>query len=198
MSHPAESAVRDYIARYVENNTVARLLRDQLETLGVGFLPLVDHITVRTTDVDERAKEFIDLGFTYDAAIGVLEFDDWWAKVYRRAGLPAIFIDQAFSGERGASSVIPRWVERFGDRMLHHVAVLVDDIEQAMQALEKQGVAFGGDIVGERGSRLRQIFSVPDMKNGEPFTVLELAERHDGYTGFLPPQADGLMRSTRL
>jgi hypothetical protein len=34
------------------------------------------------------------------------------------------------------------------------------------------------------------------MVDGQPFTVLELAERHRGYLGFLPPQADSLMKST--
>jgi len=43
---------------------------------------------------------------------------------------------------------------------------------------------------------LRQIFSAPELVDGQPFTVLELAERHRGYQGFLPPQADSLMRST--
>ena len=52
------------------------------------------------------------------------------------------------------------------------------------------------EIVGERGGVLRQIFSVPEMVDGEPFSVLELAERHAGYLGFMPPQADSLMRST--
>jgi len=34
------------------------------------------------------------------------------------------------------------------------------------------------------------------MVRGPPFTVLELAERHRGYQGLLPPQADSLMKST--
>jgi catechol 2,3-dioxygenase-like lactoylglutathione lyase family enzyme len=193
----AESVVRDYVAAYVANNRAATLVDRQLTDIGVGLLPLIDHITVRTTDVDVRAVEFLALGFEYDAQIGVLEFDDWWARVYRKAGLPAVFIDQAYGGERGQTSVIPRWVATFGDRILHHVALRVDDIERGMAALRAQGIEFGGDIVGERGSSLRQIFTRPDLRDGEAFTVLELAERHNGYAGFLPPQADGLMQSTR-
>jgi 4-hydroxyphenylpyruvate dioxygenase-like putative hemolysin len=80
---------------------------------------------------------------------------------------------------------------------LHHVAVRVEDIEQAMRRLEAQGVAFAGRIVGERGGVLRQIFTVPEQVEGEPFSVLELTERHQGFQGFSPPQADGLMKSTR-
>jgi len=38
----------------------------------------------------------------------------------------------------------------------------------------------------------------PDYSRGggQPFSVLELAERHRGYQGFSPPQADSLMKST--
>jgi catechol 2,3-dioxygenase-like lactoylglutathione lyase family enzyme len=193
----AEEAVRAYVTAYVQENGAAGILCDGLARLGVGLLPLVDHITVRTRDVETRAREFLDLGFRWDENIGILEFDDWWAKVYRKPGLPAVFIDQAYGGERGAASVIPRWVERFGDRTLHHVAVRVDDIEAAIAALRIQGVAFSGEIVGEPGTSLRQIFTRPEMRGEDPYTVLELAERHDGYEGFLPPQADGLMQSTR-
>jgi hypothetical protein len=32
--------------------------------------------------------------------------------------------------------------------------------------------------------------------NGAAFSVIELTERHEGYLGFSPPQADGLMKST--
>ena len=32
-------------------------------------------------------------------------------------------------------------------------------------------------------------FTAPEMVDGQPFSVLELAERHQGYQGFLPPQA---------
>jgi hypothetical protein len=89
-------------------------------------------------------------------------------------------------------------VNAFGDKVLHHIAIQVDDIENAIFFLEKQGVEFVGNIVGDRGTDLRQIFSKPETKNGKPYSVLELAERHRGYAGFLPPQAQGLMESTRI
>lgn len=197
MSHSAEAVIRRYVDAYLANNAAARLVASRLDELGTGLLPIVDHITVRTTDVDVRAVEFLDLGFAFDPHIGVLEFADWWAKVYRKPGLPAVFIDQAYDGDRGHTSVIPKWVAAFGDRVLHHVAIRVDDIERAIARLGLQGIAFSDAIVGQRGSALRQIFTRAEMRDGEPFTVLELAERHDGYDGFLPPQADGLMQSTR-
>lgn len=195
---PLEKILRRYIEAFTENNKAGRVVKEGLRVIGIGFRPIIDHITFRTLNVEKRAKEFSDFGYTYDKTLGVIEYENWWAKVYRKPGYPVIFIDQAYDSARGKGSLIPDWVETFGDKVLHHVAVQVDDIEQAVYFLEKQGIPFAGSIVGDKGSDLRQIFTQPEMKQGKPFTVLELAERHRGYAGFLPPQADGLMESTRL
>lgn len=159
----------------------------------------MDHITVRTLDVDRRSKEFLQLGFKRDRGIGtsgVLEYDDWWAKVYRKPGLPAIFIDQAFRGPRGNTSVIPPWVRRFSDKALHHIAVRVADIEKAVAAMKERGIRFAGPVVGARGTDLRQVFTVAEVRRSHPFTVVEIIERHRGYAGFSPPAADALMKSS--
>ncbi len=107
-----------------------------------------------------------------------------------------MFVDQAYADVRGGTSIIPAWVEKFGDQVFHHIAVRVQDIEQAIERLKRRGVVFAGQIVGEPGGRLRQIFTAPEMVDGQPFSVLELAERHRGYQGFLPPQADSLMKAS--
>jgi len=116
--------------------------------------------------------------------------------VYRKPGYPPLFIDQAYSDDRGRTSIIPGWVARFGDRTLHHIAVRVEDIDLAIDHMQQEGIRFTGSIVGERGGALRQIFTAPEEVDGEAFTVIELTERHEGFLGFSPPQADGLMRST--
>ena len=181
--------VQDYLAK----NRAARVLQDALDDTGVGFPPVMDHLTIRTMDIDRRAEEFVRLGYTYTET---LEYADWYAKVYRAVGYPALFVDQAYPGERGKTSIIPGWVAKFGDRVFHHVAVHVDDIEHSIRCLKAKGVVFTGEIVGEPGGALRQIFTAPEMVNGHPFSVLELTERHRGYQGFSPPQADSLMKST--
>ena len=194
-----EAVVRTYVGDFVRNNAAARYLERELGKIGVGLFPLVDHITVRTLHVDRRAKEFLELGFTWDRTIGthgVLEYDDWWAKVYRKAGLPAVFIDQAFGGTRGKSSVIPPWVTRFSDKVLHHIAVRVEEIESAVKRMKRRGISFAGGVVGARGTDLRQIFTAAQVRKGHPFSVVELIERHRGYNGFSPPSADALMKSS--
>lgn len=195
----AEALVQGYVKNFIQNNRAARLLDAQLTQAGIGLMPVVDHITVRTFDVERSAKQFLRLGFKWDRSLGhrgILTYDDWWAKVYRKPGLPAVFIDQAFDGPRGKTSVIPPWVKRFSSGVLHHVAIRVGDIEKAVSTLKKKGISFAGPIVGAKGTDLRQVFTAADVKRGQPFTVVELIERHRGYSGFSPPSADKLMKSS--
>lgn len=195
MRHGAEldALIAKMVGEYLARNRAARILRDLLDEAGVGFEPVIDHLTIRTLDIDRRAQDFTRLGYVYSET---LNYDDWFAKVYRLAGYPALFVDQAYPDEKGKTSIIPGWVAKFGDQVFHHVAVRVEDIEKAIQRLQAKGVVFAGEIVGPRGGELRQIFTAPEMVDGQPFSVLELTERHRGYLGFLPPQADSLMKST--
>ena len=188
-----ETLITQMTTDFLEHNNAARVLRRALDEAGVGFVPVTDHLTIRTMDIDQRVREFVALGYGYDET---LQYEDWFAKVYRRAGYPALFVDQAYPDDRGKTSIIPQWVRKFGDQVLHHVAVRVEDIEKAILTLRARGIVFAGEIVGAPGGVLRQIFTAPEMVDGQPFSVLELAERHQGYQGFLPPNANSLMRST--
>ncbi len=189
---------KQYIDLFLFGNSAGRLLADSLYQSGVGLTPVLDHCTIRTHDVERIGRVVQKFGFEYDRSIGVLNFDSWWAKVFRKPGYPALFIDQAFDGERGEASLIPGWVDEHGDECFHHIAVLVEDIEGAVDALKSRNLEFPSKIIGAPGTDLRQIFTRPEIVNGKAFTVLELIERHNGYQGFLPPQADGLMESSRL
>lgn len=195
---PIDVFFDDYISRFLSENEAARYIANELSSCGIGLMPLIDHCTLRTLDVDKRAEDLLDLGFSQDQAIGTLEFDNWWAKVYRKPGYPSIFVDQAFAGKRGEPSLIPDWVHTHGDQCFHHIAILVENIEHAIERLKNKKIEFAGQIVGAPNTDLRQIFTKPELKNNKAFSVLELIERHNGYKGFLPPQADGLMESSRL
>ncbi len=188
-----DALISRFLDDYLSRNRAATILHDALEHAGVGFWPVLDHLTLRTSAIDRRAEEFVRLGYAFSET---LYFDDWYAKVYRAPGYPALFIDQAYDDDRGKTSIIPGWVAAFGDDTFHHVAVRVEDIEHCIERLKTKGVGFAGDVVGARGESLRQIFTDPEMVDGEPFSVLELAERHFGFIGFLPPKADALMQSS--
>jgi catechol 2,3-dioxygenase-like lactoylglutathione lyase family enzyme len=188
-----DAPVARLVERYFQSNEAARGALDLANRAGRALV--IDHVTIRTRRVDERAKEFHRLGFQYRDEL--IEYPDqgWWAKVYRKPGMPAVFIDQAYEDARGGKSLLPAWVDRFGDQVLHHIAIRVPDIEAAKAELEQAGVQFSGSIVGPRGTRLRQIFTAAEVRDGQAFSVLELAERN-GYDGFVPEQADGLMQSS--
>jgi hypothetical protein len=187
------AVISNYVTTFVESNRAASIIRDRLAAAGVGLRPVIDHISFRTLQVHERALEFEALGFSFDDTVGVVERDEFWYKVYRRPGFPAVLIQQAHEDARGEKSPIPGWVERHTDASVHHLAIVVDRLEDAVQALSEAGITFSGNIVGDADSEFRQIYVAPETRDGEPYTVLELVERHWGYTGFLSlnsPESD--------
>lgn len=80
-SQQIDTFFADYISRFLSKNEAARYIASELSNCGVGLMPLIDHCTLRTLDVDKRAEELFPLGFSHDQALGTLEFDNWWAKV---------------------------------------------------------------------------------------------------------------------
>ena len=76
----AEALIRRYVEDFIRNNRAARLLKAHLDKVGIGLMPVVDHITVRTFDVNKSARQFLQLGFKWDKTQGkngILEYDDW-------------------------------------------------------------------------------------------------------------------------
>lgn len=188
-----EPLIRDLLARYFAENEAARTF---LQLAGEkGWEVLIDHITIRCHHVDERAREFFKIGYAYRDEL--IEYPDqgWWAKVYRKPGYPALFVDQAYDDERGKASILPQWVDTFGDRDLHHIALRVASIEEAVAAMKAKRVAFAGEIVGPSGTRLRQVFTAAEVRKDLAYSVLELIERNR-YDGFVPQQANSLMQSS--
>jgi hypothetical protein len=165
-----------------------------LRAAGVGLRPVIDHIAFRTLHVDKRAEEFIRYGYQHTETI---EYGNWFARVYRRPGFPTLFIDQPYPKPRGEGSVIGEWVDRFGDHFPHHIAVLVEDIDAAVERMKEWEVGFAEPIKGHHGGPLRQVFTAAQLRDKIPYTVLELVERHFGFAGFAARQSHDLMESTR-
>ena len=72
------------IDAYVSRNHAARVLQELMRDAGVGLYPVADHLTLRTLDIDRRAEEYTRLGY---ASSETLQYDDWFAKVYRGSSL---------------------------------------------------------------------------------------------------------------
>jgi len=188
-----DAMVQVLLDAFWADNAAARVWGEECEQYGTPLV--IDHITLRCMNIDRRAAPFLSRG--YVDADERIEYPEqgWWAKVYRRPGYPALFVDQAYDDARGEKSLIPDWVRRFGEAALHHTAIRVPDIDAAVASLVKRGVGFSGEVVGRRGSRLRQIFTLAEVRDGAAFSVLELTERN-GYDGFHPDAADSLMQSS--
>ena len=181
---PLEKHIHAYLEEFISGNAAAGVVAAGLRVVGIGLRPVIDHIAFRTLDVEKRSKEFLEYGYAYDKKLGVIEYPRDLAKAYRKTGYPAILMVQPFEGARGKESIVPAWVKAFGEKNLHHVALQVDDIEKAVFYLEKQSVKMGGPIQGDHGADFRKIFIDPEIKKSKEFTLLELVERHRGYTGF--------------
>jgi hypothetical protein len=132
----------DYISRFLSENEAARYIANELSNCGVGLMPLIDHCTLRTLDVDKQAEDLFPLGFSHDQTLGTLEFDNWWAKIYRKPGYPSLFVDQTFAGERGVASLITDWVHTHGDQCFHHIDILVEDIDHAIEKMKSRKIEF--------------------------------------------------------
>jgi hypothetical protein len=188
-----EPIIQDLLERYFNENEAARIYLKVAQEKG--WTPIIDHITIRCHHVDQKAGHFTNIGYQYKDEF--IEYPDqgWWAKVYRKKDYPALFLDQAYEDDRGKSSILPDWVDTFGDHVLHHIAMRVADIDETLSVLKTHHIQFAGQIVGKKGSRLRQIFTAAEVKQGRAYSVLELTERNQ-YEGFVPEQADNLMQSS--
>jgi len=194
-SDAAEPVLQKYIQDFLQTNEAARVLDAGLKVLGVGLRPLIDHLVFWSQDLEGRAQEFIGLGFNEDPQIGLMESSDWQARVYRKTGYPSVLIYQAIQEDRGKGRMVARWVKQFGHEKPHHIAIQVDELENAIFFLEKQGVAFSDAVIGDKHSALRQVATKPQLVEGKAFTVVELVERRYGFQGFISSQVDSFLQS---
>jgi hypothetical protein len=61
------------VVEYVARNRAAKILKGLLDEAGVGFYPVVDHVTLRTMDIDRRAEPFLALGLEHEICRVVAE-----------------------------------------------------------------------------------------------------------------------------
>mgnify|MGYP000883462999 CR=1 FL=1 len=189
-----EKLLQKYLDGFTAHNPAARVIANDLRVIGIGLRPVVDHLAFCTLDIHKRVKEFLPYGYRAKGASAFLRYDSWRAKIYRKPGYPALlFFEPPARAQKG--NAVKDWIGTFGDENPHHIAVKVDNIENGIFYLEKQGVAFVGGIEGDKNTKLRQVFTAPEIKSGKAFSALELTERHAGYEGFIPQQEHGLIKA---
>jgi len=202
--YKSEKLIYDPTVTYFDKNLAARKYAEVCEEQSWNCI--LDHLTVRTYNIDTASKRYEKFGYRYDEKIDY-KAEGWYAKVYRHDKFPTLFIDQSYDDTSESQQIIKKWVDKFGDKEFHHIAVLLPqgvEIEEAIDSLKKKGVNFPGKITGPKGTRLRQIFTQAEVIDGYPYSVLELTQRNKDpksgkvYTGFIHEQADSLMKDSIL
>lgn len=200
----SDSIVYERVKLYFEKNCAARKYAEVCKENNWEIVS--DHLTVRTYNIDKAAQEYENIGFTFEERIDYRK-EGWFAKVYRHPIYGAMFVDQNYDDVPEDKKIIKKWVDKFGDKEFHHIAVRLPhgvEIEEVINALKEKGINFPGSVTGPKGSRLRQIFSQAEFIDGEPYSVLELAQRNNDpktgefYEGFINEQADSLMKDSIL
>ncbi|MDJ0625478.1 MAG: VOC family protein [Candidatus Caenarcaniphilales bacterium] len=196
--------VQEKIASYFEKNKGAVCYLEVCEENNWKLI--FDHLTIRTYSIEEASKPYENLGWKYDEKIDYRN-EGWYAQIYRHSSFAPMFIDQSYEDAPENLKIVKKWVDKFGDKDFHHIAVQLPqgvDIEDAIEKLETKGVKFPGKITGGKNTRLRQIFTQAEQIDGLPFSVLELAQRGTDketgnlYLGFITDQADSLMKDSVL
>jgi hypothetical protein len=176
-----EQVLKQYASDLAAENSAVRVVVRGLSLVGIGVRPVLDHLIFRTVHIKERAREFLELGYERDLAAKVLEHKGHGVEVLRRGCAPVILIEHPH--EKSGLD----WIAHFGDKKPYAAAIRVEDIEEAAFRLEKQSVGFIRPPAGKRGENLREISSVPEVKDGRNAHHLILVERHAGDQRFYSP-----------
>jgi len=138
-----------------------------VERTGLGgALMTLDHLGIAVPSLDEAVKTWEALGLSVD------EVHDVPSEKVRAAFLPAGEARFELLEPTGPDSVIARFLEKRSG--LHHVSVLVDDLDATLERLRARGVELVGQAprVGAGGCRVA--FVHPRSASG---VLLELMER---------------------
>jgi 2-oxoadipate dioxygenase/decarboxylase-like protein len=96
------------------------------------------------------------------------------------------------------------WLALFG-REVNHFTAAVPDVELWQWRMSEAGIPMKAEIEGERGARFRQTATkaaprrvrLLDKEREWPYAYLEIAQRAEGFDGFIPNQARQLFDMTR-
>ena len=129
----------------------------------------VDHLGIAVKRLDEAVKAYEALGFTVEST------HDVPTEKVRAAFLPVGESRLELLEPTDPSSVIARFLEKRSG--LHHVCVLVEDIEKALADLKSRGVPLIDEVPRPGAGGCRVAFLHPRAAGG---VLLELKEARHG------------------
>jgi methylmalonyl-CoA/ethylmalonyl-CoA epimerase len=125
----------------------------------------IDHLGIAVPSLSEAVKAYEALGFHVDA------IHDVPTEKVRAAFLPIGESHLELLEPTGPDSVIARFLEKRAG--LHHVCVLVDDLEAALAAMKARGVPLIDEVPRPGAGGCRVAFVHPKGAGG---VLLELKE----------------------
>ena len=173
-------------------NRAAKILRGLLEEAGVGFYPVVDHRDLA------HARHRPARPAVRFARLCTMKRCSMTTGTPRSIGRPAIPPCSWIRPIRtpGKTSIIPRWVAAFGDQVFHHVAVRVEDIDRAVARLKSNGWNLPAPSSAPPAGNCAPDFFGTGTREWPAVHGPRAGGAAPGLPGFLPPQADSLMKST--
>lgn len=154
---------------------------DNEDLLRIGR---VDHVEswVRDYDRDAAVIEFIHIsGFEFGGVYGVDGLGGILGSAMSRDGDFSIgFVSDAKCS--GGMGPVEEFVSSFG-RRVHHLAFAVEDIENAVCAVEREGLEFAADLSGNSADGVVNAFGFVS-----PYSLLanEYLQRFGNYRGLYP------------
>ena len=129
----------------------------------------IDHLGIAVPSLDAAVRAYEALGFAVESTHEVP------TEKVRAAFLPVGESRLELLEPTDSSSVIARFLEKRSG--LHHVCVLVDDIEAALAELKSRGVPLIDEVPRPGAGGCRVAFLHPRAASG---VLLELKEAHRG------------------
>jgi len=200
-----QEIIKKHLLKYFQSNKSAKWFYEEVvKKNNLDLFSLIDHITFRTKQVSGRFAEFSRIG--YQPFGKRIESGSWWLQVYRHkdphSGFPAIVLDQPADGflthYHEGGRIIDSWVSAFGDNEIHHTAFKVVNLECATKQFNSRGVPINWESFAEdKNTGLKQVFTIPQKKDGISHTVLELIERPLGCVDLIVGNTNILVSSTK-
>lgn len=181
---PLKDKLLKTISFFVADNEAARVISQGLRVVGIGILPALDYLCFLTKSHAACIEPYLSLGYSENQSKQLdIRTSEGHAKVYDCAGYPSIVVVES-STVKEQTPFISAWVDKFDHALPFMLTLHVENIENAVFYLEKQGVAFPKSISGGRGEIVREAIAIAKVKEDQVFSAVKLIERHCGYSGY--------------
>lgn len=176
---PLKELLQQAVAGFTSANKAGRVVSQGLKVVGTGMLPVIDYLCFLSAGDESCIAPFLAAGYGESSA--EISVSEGTGRVFQKDGYPALVLVTAAADD--SESFIQAWTAKYGSS-LFMLALKVENIENAVFYLEKQGIPFADMICGRRGDALRFAVSSSECGQSPVPSALVLVERLKNYRGF--------------